>query len=115
MAESRRKPQGETKPEDQVETTTDTTEEAGTETEAASNGKVQKKPAEYHIYTTEDEGSTLTWLQDIVSKTADSAAKEVVKGDESLVDRTLVVVPSRNLKTFTSEVETRTKVKVSAA
>jgi hypothetical protein len=73
-----------------------------------------KSPPLYHVYTTGDEGKTLTWLQDIVSRpprrpSPPSSARSVARRQGARGR------PQRNLKTFKSEVETKTKVKVSAA
>jgi hypothetical protein len=109
MAESRRRNPATPEPE-----STEQAQEQAAQENGNSASKA-KEPALYHVYTTGDEGKTLTWLKDVTAKTAEAAVSAVVGDDQSLVGKEIVVAPQRNLKTFKSEVETKTKVKVSAA
>jgi hypothetical protein len=77
--------------------------------------KVAKGPSLYHVYTTDDDGKTLNWIADKEVKTGDVAVSDLVAADQALVGKELVVVPDRNYKVYKTEVETKTKVKVTAA
>lgn len=94
---------------------------AAAETATAENGKQPRRKAKYHIY--EDRENVLHPLGEFEGTFAENAvgafietpgehselAEQVKKGDA-----TLVVVPDRNLTRVTAQVETKTKVKLTA-
>lgn len=77
---------------------------------ATNNGK---GPATYNVF--KDTGKGLeAVVMGYSGKTPDSVVQALVGENDSLVGAKLVVVPVRNFKVFSTEVETKRRVKVSA-
>jgi hypothetical protein len=90
------------------------------EAAAASNGKTPKAKSEYHVY--QEDGDALVHLGSYMGRNAEqSVAAFIESGDHADVaeavksgEAALVVIPERNHTRVRAQVETKTRVKLSA-
>lgn len=88
------------------------TDQATRERPGGATEKV-KKSAEYLVFISDN--GALHQTTKVTAANASQAASKAVESSEELVGKSLVVVPERNYKVFSAQVETKTKVKVTAA
>ena len=81
--------------------------------EAGENGSKARAKALYHVFA-EDENGTLALLGQYTGRNASEAIEAYAEAGNPVENITFVVVPDRNLARVRADVETKTKVKLSA-
>lgn len=83
-------------------------------TPADNGGSKARAKALYHVYSEDESGDTLMRLGQFKGRNASEAIEAYSESGGTVDGITFVVVPDRNLARVKADVETKTKVKLSA-
>lgn len=81
---------------------------------AQNGGSKARAKALYHVYSENEDGDTLARLGQYKGRNASEAIEAYSEAGGTVDGITFVVVPDRNLARVKADVETKTKVKLSA-
>lgn len=88
---------------------------AAQQVDPATNGSSKARAkALYHVYSEDESGDTLSRLGQYKGRNASEAIEAFSEAGGTVDGVTFVVVPDRNLARVKADVETKTKVKLSA-